>query len=243
MGLGHRWTQGPTGTRVCKQRHVHLETGVHTSTHVHTRTASPTSRDVCACLPQHTHGPALEHLGARRGAARAPGATRATRRAAHTHLGHTRTSLHVDARIHTPGSLQTRTLAPRKIPPTPRPIASNHPLPQPRTGRAHWRSHRLLQRTPGTPPGPSGSPPHTPPLPQGLSPYPRHRAHLLRGRPRAAPRAHTQEGPRALAGHPKAALAAQLGTSCSVSSFWGGGEGWGERGSGRRRGPGSPRRS
>lgn len=201
--------------------------------------------------PQRTQRPTLEHLGTEpRGAGHwATPARRATRRAAHTHLGHTRTSLHVDARIHTPGSLQTRTLAPRKTPPpcARSPLTTRYPsrVPAAHAGRALSRSHRPLHRTPGTPPEPSGfplTPRHCPavsPLTPTSPPPPSHRAHLFRGRPRAAPRAHTQEGPRALAAHPEAALAAQLGTSCSVSSFWGGGRRAG--GAGEREAP-RPRR-
>lgn len=186
LDTGDRGTHGRAGVQA-KARP--LETGVHT------RTGAWTSGNVYLPTPQHTPRPTLQHLGARRWATQA-------RRAAHTHLGHTRISLHVDARIHTPGGSQTRTAAPRKMPPTPRrsPLTTPYPVPRP----------------PGAPRSPS-VPLH---CPRGLSPRSRRRAHLLRGRPWAAPRSRPQEGPRVPAAHPEAGPAAQLGASSSVSSFW-----------------------
>lgn len=177
MGLGHRWTQVPTGTRVCKQKHVHLETGVYTSTHGCTRIDSQTARNVCTCPPPTHTDPHLNTW--------APDAGRQT-------LGHQGTQSYTQGRAHASrphanipprgrADTHTRELADahtrtQKNTPTLRPIASNHPLPQPRTRRA--RRTRTLALTPAPlphardAPGGLGVPPHTPPLPRGLSPHP-----------------------------------------------------------------------
>lgn len=104
-------------------------------------------------------------------------------------------------RADTLGGSQTRTPPPRKIHPTPLLIASNHPhlssVPGARPGRAHPRAHQPLLRTP--------EPPRSPlvPLhcPCGRYPQSRRRAHLFRGRLRAAPRARPQAGPCVLVAH------------------------------------------
>lgn len=136
-----------------------LETGAHT------RTGAWTSGNVYLPTPQHTPRPTLQHLGARRWAPRA-------RRAAHTHLGHTRISLHVDARIHTPGGSQTRTTAPAKMSPTPRwsPLTTPYPVAHPPCApAAHTRAHTGLSRARRGPHGALGFPsaaravsPHSP---------------------------------------------------------------------------------
>lgn len=207
----------------------------HVSTSVYTHIDAQISGNVSVHPPLNTYRTTFEHLGSIRWATRA---RRATRRAVHTHLGHTRISLHVYARVHTPRHSQMRTPPTQENTPHLRPKASNRPHPSlvpaaTLPGRVYLCAHQLLSRTP--------EPPRSPPVPYAprslpTSPLP---AHLLRGRLRVALRTRPQEGPRALAAHPEAAPATQLGASSSVSSFWagGGGLGWGEQETPRPKGP------
>lgn len=158
----HRaWTQVDTGTH----RHAGMQAKAvsprdscaHTSTRVNTRT--DIRKRVCRPTPPQ---PTLEHLGATRWATRA---RRATRRAAHTQRRHARTSLHVDARIHTPRGCRRAYPHLQKYHPTRLLGASNHTrpsrVPAARPGRARWRSHT----------GPSRARPASPhPLALGPSP-------------------------------------------------------------------------
>lgn len=205
MGLGHRWTQVPTGTRVCKQKHVHLETGVFTSTRLHTDRLSDVQK--CVYLPSpNTHTD--PHLNTC-----APDAGRQT-------LGHQGTQSYTQGRAHASrphanipprgrADTHTRELADahtrtQKNTPTLRPIASNHPLPQPRTRRA--RRTRTVALTPAPPPHardspePSGFPPHPATAPRSLpSPAtpPPPRSPAQGAPPGRAPRPHPGGPPRA----------------------------------------------
>lgn len=212
---------GDQGAGVPAKAPVHLETGAHPRARVWIRGQTLATRN-CAPVPR----PQLTHTAN----TWAPDARPPGRAEPHagpcTRIPATRAQPSTWTRRYAPGLVAAHA-APRDMPRRARRDRLAHPRPsRVRASRrdARTRAHPCPSCAAQGPPSRARGVPTR----RGVPPaHPRGRAHLLRGRPRAAPCARPQEGPRKPAAHPGADRVPQLGASYSVSSFLGGKDGQG----------------